>query len=592
MKKMKRTGLFSALLVLGISMVSSQSTQITPDELRDITHYLSSDKLEGRKVGTKGDEEAAKYIRTHFERSGLRLLGDKGFQEFDVVTGAEAGDGNQLKINNQELKYGEDFIALSFSKSTVAEGELISAGYGFSFTNDSMSVNHYAGLEVAGRWVLILRGEPEPDNAHSPYLEYAGERHKALVAADQGAAGVIFINGPQFDPEDKLPAMFYDKSSALAGIPVVQVTRKALQRVLGTSFDAENMESDVNTGKWVSKPTALGMVSGHTDVRHKVERTRNVVAMVEGNDPELRSEYVIIGAHYDHLGMGGPGSGSREPDTTAVHNGADDNASGVAGMLEIAQRLASEKTNRRSVVFIAFGAEEMGLLGAKHFVDHPLVPLRAVQAMINFDMIGRMNAERKVMVGGTGTSAESESILDALGKKRKFELSYSSEGFGASDHAAFYVKDIPVFFITTGAHDDYHTSRDDAALLDYASAGQVAEFGFDLLSELASRERRLAFQEAGPKARGGHGRGYKIALGIMPDFAGSGSNGLRVDAVRPEGPAGIAGMLKGDVITAINGKSVGNIYDYMARLKGLEKGMTITLDILREERRQVLIVQL
>jgi Zn-dependent M28 family amino/carboxypeptidase len=352
------------------------------------------------------------------------------------------------------------------------------------------------------------------------------------------------------------------------------------------------MESDVNTGKWVSKPTALGMVSGHTDVRHKVERTRNVVAMVEGNDPELRSEYVIIGAHYDHLGMGGPGSGSREPDTTAVHNGADDNASGVAGMLEIAQRLASEKTNRRSVVFIAFGAEEMGLLGAKHFVDHPLVPLRAVQAMINFDMIGRMNAERKVMVGGTGTSAESESILDALGKKRKFELSYSSEGFGASDHAAFYVKDIPVFFITTGAHDDYHTSRDDAALLDYASAGQVAEFGFDLLSELASRERRLAFQEAGPKARGGHGRGYKIALGIMPDFAGSGSNGLRVDAVRPEGPAGIAGMLKGDVITAINGKSVGNIYDYMARLKGLEKGMTITLDILREERRQVLIVQL
>ncbi|MBE0641921.1 MAG: M28 family peptidase, partial [Bacteroidales bacterium] len=233
-----------------------------------------------------------------------------------------------------------------------------------------------------------------------------------------------------------------------------------------------------------------------------------------------------------------------------------------------------------------------GLLGSKHFVENPLVPLRSIQAMINFDMIGRMNEEHKVLVGGTGTSTESEAILDEIGKKRRFDLAYSPEGFGASDHAAFYVKDVPVFFISTGAHDDYHTSRDDAHLLDYASAKLVVDFGFDLLVELASRDQKLVFKEAGPKARGGHGRGYKIALGIMPDFTGSGNEGLRVDAVRPEGPAGHAGMLKGDVITAINGKSVGNIYDYMARLKGLEKGMTITLDILRDARRQVLIVQL
>ncbi|HRZ76038.1 MAG TPA: hypothetical protein P5248_01640, partial [Bacteroidales bacterium] len=300
-------GLFLAMMLGLLGLVQAQTTQITTEDMQRITTFLASDKLEGRKPGTRGDLEAAEYIRDYFQRSGLKLMGEKGFQEFEVVTGAEAGGSNRLMINNQQLELGSDYVALSFSRSTLAEGELIFAGYGFVFENDSMSVNNYAEQEVSGRWVLILRGEPQPDNARSPYVEYAGERHKVLIAEDLGAAGVIFVNGPQFDADDKLPDMYFDKSAALARIPVVQVKRAVLSRIFEDGLDLSMAENQLNDGKWRSDRQVLGQVIGETDVRQKVERTRNVVAMVEGTDENLRNEYVIMGAHYDHLGLGGPG---------------------------------------------------------------------------------------------------------------------------------------------------------------------------------------------------------------------------------------------------------------------------------------------
>lgn len=592
---MKKSGwlLLPLLYLVSILPTGAQSTDITEQDLREITSYLASDKLEGRKSGSAGADMAAEYILKSFVQSDLKLINKSGYQEFDVVTGAEAGGANQLRFNEKALRYGEDFVALSFSKSGPAQGEMVFAGYGFVFDNDSMNWNDYAEIEVDGKWVMILRGDPEPDKANSPFAEYSGERHKVLLAQDHGAVGVIFVSGPSFDKEDKLLDMFYDKSSALASIPVFHITRAASDMMF-QSLDRNitDMESRIFESRAPISFALPIQIYGEAEIMHTSVLAKNVVAMLPGNDPILKNEYVIIGAHYDHLGMGGQGSGSREPDTTAVHNGADDNASGVAGMLEIAAKMAAEKTNRRTIIFVAFSGEEMGLLGSKYFVDNPGINLAQVQAMVNLDMIGRMNEDRTLMVAGTGTSAESENILNELGKRRKFDLSYSPEGFGASDHASFYTKDVPVFFISTGAHDDYHTSRDDAALLDYKFEKLVVDFTLDLVNELANLDKRLVFKEAGPKARPGQGRGYKVTLGIMPDFTGSGSNGLRVDAVRPEGPAGIGGMKKGDVITSLNGKSVGNIYDYMARLKGLEKGMSVSVDVLRNGKHVVLIVQL
>jgi hypothetical protein len=324
-----------------------------------------------------------------------------------------------------------------------------------------------------------------------------------------------------------------------------------------------------------------------------VATTHNVVGWLEGTNPALKDEFVVIGAHYDHLGMGGPGSGSRAIDTVAVHNGADDNASGVAGLLELAQYFADRKNRpERSLLFIAFGAEEMGLIGSKYFVENPLIDLSKIMAMINLDMIGRLKDHRTLSVGGTGTSSRSEAILDDLAKASTLKMQYSKEGYGPSDHASFYGKDIPVFFITTGAHDDYHTPRDRAELINAEGEAEVVAFTADLAVALANFHERLVFMEAGPKERQRHGYNFKVTLGIMPDFAGSGDDGLRVDAVRPDGPAHAGGLLKGDKIVAIEGKPVGNIYDYMGRLKSLEAGQIITVDVMRADKKMVFLIPL
>ena len=238
----------------------------------------------------------------------------------------------------------------------------------------------------------------------------------------------------------------------------------------------------------------------------------------------------MIGAHYDHLGMGGPGSGSRLMDSMAVHNGADDNASGVAGMLEMAAKLSKDRASlKRSIIFVAFDGEELGILGSKYFTEHPPVKLNTIMAMINFDMIGRLKDESPaIMIGGMGTAKESAGILDSL-DNGGIQLNYSLEGFGPSDHASFYAEDIPVYFFSTGAHEDYHTPDDDFDRINYAGEKGVLEIALQLVEELANRDTFLTFQEAGPKEQAGRG-GYrfKVTLGIMPDFAGTTTGGLGV----------------------------------------------------------------
>jgi C-terminal processing protease CtpA/Prc len=239
---------------------------------------------------------------------------------------------------------------------------------------------------------------------------------------------------------------------------------------------------------------------------------------------------------------------------------------------------------------VAFGAEEMGLIGSKSFVNNSPVPLKNIKGMFNFDMVGRLDtASMMLSIGGTKTALESEDILKKLNSG--FELALSGEGNGPSDHASFYMQDIPVFFISTGTHPDYHTPDDDADRINYAGIKKVTEYTLEVATELANRDSALTFSEAGPKVQRRGGR-FKVTLGIMPDYAGMDKRGLRVDAVSKDRPAEKGGMQTGDVITAINGKKVGNIYDYMNRLQSLEAGKTISVDILRDDAEMVLIIQL
>jgi hypothetical protein len=337
------------------------------------------------------------------------------------------------------------------------------------------------------------------------------------------------------------------------------------------------------------------MVNASAEIIQKKALTENVVGMIEGTDPVLKDEYIVIGGHYDHLGFGGPGSGSRMPDTVAVHNGADDNASGTAMVIELAGKLAAEKNRlKRSVIFIAFSGEEMGLLGSKYFTDHSPVDMKKIKAMFNFDMVGRFDKEKNsISISGTGTSLEGDSIIRMYEKQLPFTVTHSPDGYGPSDHASFYASNIPVFYFTTGAHTDYHTPFDDADKLDYGKEKEIGDFSYNIIMNIDNLPKALTFHESGKKESAGRGgRRMKVTLGIMPDFAGTEKKGLRVDGVTKDAPADKGGMLKGDIIISINGMTVGNIYEYMSRMGKLKQGQTISVEVIRKEKNVVLIIQL
>ncbi len=590
MKIFKRISLFSILFFFSFSLLAQENPDILPEELEQHVSYLASDDLQGRYPGTEGDRLSAEYIAGEYDKAGIKRLAENGFQYFEVVVSAEAGENNMLDAGDVSATLNEDFTPLSFSKNTILFAPVVFAGYGFDIKTDSLEWNDYAGVDVNDKWVVILRGEPGDEEADSPFAADAGLREKVIVAKDKGAGGVIFVSGPSFDKDDMLMRMFYDKTTADAGIPVFHAKRSFVDKMLGTAVG--ELEEKITAAMAPASFECDVLLNGRSDVVHQKVKTMNVVGMVEGTDPELRDEIIVIGAHYDHLGMGGTGSGSREPDVIAVHNGADDNASGVAGIIEIAEKLSMNKENRRSLVVVAFGAEEMGLIGSNYFVNNPLIDLDKVVAMFNFDMIGRLKEDKSIAIGGTGTSTQTEEILNRMLEGSELSASYSREGFGPSDHAAFYGENIPVFFISTGAHQDYHTPKDDIEFIDFAGQKEVSDFSYELIAAVDARDEALAFQEAGSRKSSRQGYRFKVTLGIVPDFTSSDNNGLGVGGVRSGGPAEKAGMLKGDVIIALDGMEVTNIYDYMARLKKLEAGEIITVDVMREGEKLVLLVQL
>ncbi len=584
---------FYALTLAVLASCSQKyNPEITVKELKEELGYLASDSLKGRKAGEQGDLLAAQYIREKFEKAGLELLYENGFQIFGLVTSAQLGEGNVLKVDEEKFDVEKDFLPYAFSANTEVSAEVIFAGYGLEVDTDTLKWNDFKNLDVSGKWVMALQGDPDLDNPQSPFLEFSSERAKALNASDKKAAGLILVAGKKYSEEDELASLIFDKNSSRYSFPIIQVTRNVADKILkGTGYSIEELETKMETDGNPIHVIADAMVSVKTNVTQEETESRNIVALLHGNDPVLKDQYIVVGAHYDHLGMGGPGSGSRAIDTVAVHNGADDNASGVAMVIELAEKVASEKKNKRSIIFAAFGAEEMGLVGSKALTAEPPVETDKMVGMFNFDMVGRLDtATNGLSVGGTQTAKETESILADLNPG--FELAMSPEGVGPSDHASFYLQNVPVLFISTGAHSDYHSPLDDADRINYEGMKKVADYSYSLLMEIANRDSMLTFQEAGPKFQRSRGGRLRVTFGIMPDFAGLEKRGLRVDAVTKGKPADRGGMKKGDIITAIEGKKVGGIHDYMSRLQTLKVGDRVSVDIIRDDKETVLIIEL
>jgi hypothetical protein len=451
----------------------------------------------------------------------------------------------------------------------------------------------FKNVDVKGKIGIILLGAPEPDknSKEDPFESQGSIRSKLLQARDAGAKGVILVAGPVYDEKDEIEFGTLKENSA--GLPVIRVKRNFLNVSLkNAGITIEEIEKKLNTSHSpVSVALGISAEIKTEVISHKAE-TRNVIGYLPAAKSGKNAEYVVVGAHYDHLGMGGVGSNSRVPDTVGVHGGADDNASGVSAVIEMAGRLSAlaSKLNR-GVIFVAFTGEEMGLLGSKYFVEHSPVPTGTITAMFNLDMVGRPNEENRITISGTGTAAEMDSLLNLM-VPGKLSYSRSPEGYGPSDHASFYSSGIPVFYFSTGAHLDYHTPGDTPDKLNYNVMKSLSDQVADLILSVANAPAKLTFRESGPKTNESGRRKLKVTLGIMPDVSGTDNNGLRVEFATPGKPAQLAGIKKGDRIIGINGMPVTNVYDYMTRLQTLKPGQTVSVEIMRDEKKIVVLVQL
>ncbi len=548
--------------------------------------YLASDDLQGRFPGTRGDSLSGEYLAEQFRQMGL----EPGQQEFSFLKGVKRGAGNRMEVNGQTVD-SQCFTPFSFSKDTLVTAGVLLAGYGMSLKTDSFERDDYEGLDVKGKWVLVLRGSPGIPEYEQYFSMGSDDRDKAMLAYDKGAAGILLVSGYAAGYYDKLVEV--SAYRATIDIPALHITRSLADTLLkGTGSVLAAVESAMQASQQSQRVNTRAIVTALTHVEKVTGKTRNWYTIIDGSDPVLKNEYLVIGAHYDHLGMGGAGSSSRRPDTLAVHNGADDNASGVAAMLELGTRLKQSGPIKRSVILVAFGGEEMGLLGSKHFVNNPAIDLSAITAMINLDMVGRLDTVRGLQVGGTGTSVEADSLVVLANQSLGIKLRLSKDGGGPSDHAAFYTKDIPVFFITTGAHTDYHTPFDDAERINYDGMQTVTDFVFRLATGIANAPEKLRFREAGPKEGSTRSHRFRVSLGFMPDFSATDVEGVRVDLVSKGKAAERGGIRNGDIITAIDGMAVKNIYDYMYRLSKLTANQRISVEVLREGRKEILIIQL
>lgn len=576
---MKRIFVSLWLLVAacGASAQLQRSSDITVHELQHHLRFIASDELEGRRAGSKGAEAAAQYIADEFKSYGLLPVKNSYFQQFPFVSGVKLGKNNGLSIltgkQRKTLKLDADFRPLGFSSSDSYKGEIVFVGYGI--TAPDKQYDDYAGVDVKGKAVLLLRYHPEGENQHSEFGAYSSLRYKANKAREMGAKALLLVTGPADAETDELIKLTYDQSMGNAGIISVNVTRRVADILLATNGTTlTELQSSINSQK---QPRSFVIKDAVIDVKTDVQEirgtTKNVLGMLEGVDPALKNEIVIIGAHYDHLGFGGEGSGSLRPDTIAIHNGADDNGSGTAGLLELAQYFASRRSElKRTLLFIAFSAEEMGLLGSAYYVKNPLLPLENTIAMLNMDMIGRLK-DRKLIVYGVGTSPGFEELVTRHNRDSMFVLKLNRDGFGPSDHSSFYGKNIPVFHFFTDLHADYHRPSDDYDKINYDGMQGILKYVASIALDIVNgAERPQYVQVEAPRPQGvGAGRSSRSYTGTIPDF-GEQVEGMKLSGVREGSPAAKAGLQAGDIIIKFGKVDIKNLYDYTYALGEYKPG--------------------
>ena len=583
-----------AILAFGIPFAPSASAQaptFSAKSIHDEIAYLASDKLKGRDTGEPGNDDAARFIAQEFARSGLKPIGTSqqksasaainasGFyQPFTFLAGHKVGTHSTLEYTAKGMKTagqaGVDFIPAGISGHGAASGDVVFAGYGIH----APSIGHddFAGVDVKGKVLLILSGAPT-ENPHEPAYAYGSLFRKASAAFDLGVKAILV-----FDPKEPelKAARFEYRQNDDSAVPVLRLSKAYAEAMLNNAA-ANGFAEAAQRGKIGA--TSLGIqVKLNADIQKITKTTANIAGIVEGSDPALKDQVVVIGGHMDHLGMGSPYSLSKE-EGPAVHHGADDNASGATGVVELARYFGhggkpGGPRPKRTLLFICFTGEELGLYGSEWYVKHPILPLEKTAAMLNMDMIGRLREDKLTLIG-----IESAPNFNAMVAEQNagvgLNIAKSGGDFGGgSDHESFDNHQIPVLFFFTGTHADYHTPTDTVDKINCEGEAKVLALVAKCAETIADTPERPVYHKAekATQSRGGFG----VYFGSVPDYAAQ-VEGVQLNAVRAGSPAAKAGLQPGDIIVKFGDRTVRNVNDYTYALQDHKPGDVVELRIKR-----------
>jgi hypothetical protein len=575
----------------GFIFIDGDNPEITKDDIIKHIKYLSSDELEGRFPGSNGDKLSEKYIIEEFEKYGVKPAGVNGYLDpFEMVTELKLGEKNYFNttMNGATTRYqeGDEFVPYGFSDNKVASGELAFVGYGITATElgyDDYKDKDGNVLDLKGKIVVMMRYAPPSKDPHSnPFSKYENTRYKTLPARESGAAGMILISGYDADPDDKLAKLRFDNSLSNAGIPVINAKRNIIEKIMqANGYNFKDIEKGINeSGKPNSFVLKGADASFLTDVVQVKITTNNIIGKIEGSDPVLKKEVVLIGAHKDHIGYGSQYGSLYEGNERLIHNGADDNASGTSAVLELAQKFASNKElTKRTMVFMFFNGEEAGLLGSAYFTKSRLFKDMNVTAMINLDMVGRLT-DGKLNIGGVGSSALWSNLIDSLNKTYNFNLNKTQDGFGPSDHASFYNQNVPVLFFFTGSHPDYHKPSDDWDKVNAEGEESIAKMVYDVAITMADYPGKIEFIKVVTTTENKTMGNIRVYVGTIPDYS-SQAEGMEITGVKAGSPAEKAGLQGKDVIIKFGKHDIKNVYDYTYALAEYKPGEEVDVIVKR-----------
>ncbi|HEX9655030.1 MAG TPA: M28 family peptidase, partial [bacterium] len=588
---------------------SSLSSEITVPDLQAEVGYLASDELEGRMTGSAGIKKAAEHILSRFKAAGLKPLGDSGsyFQPFEFTSGMElAANQNRLQVSvgneTQTYEVEKDFVPLAFTANGEVEGEVVFAGYGLKAPGKlGQGYDSYAGLDVKDKIVLVLRYVPEAVEMkrRQELNVYSGLRYKAMVAREHGAKALLVVTGPNSPTAGEVVPLSFDRSVANSGVVAVSVSGKVAEAMFAA---AQKDLKEVQSGLDQENPHFDGtfaLPKVNVKISAGVERIkksdRNVVGLLPASAPDKVDEYVVIGAHYDHIGFGEIGSLARQGEEGQIHNGADDNASGTAAVLEIMAALVEAQKQKpedfkRNLIIALWSGEELGLIGSSYFVEHPPAPMEKMAAYANFDMVGRLR-DNNLILQGLASSTVWPKLIEKRNVAAGFNPTLQDDPYLPTDVTAFYPKGVPVLAFFTGSHDDYNRPSDDAGTLNYDGMERIGKFARGIVLDLLKAPARPDYVKVErTKEQTGDRENLRAYLGTIPDYAGEGIPGLKLSGVRAGGPADKAGLKGGDIIVEFAGQKVTNIYDYTYALDAVKIGEPVKVVVLRGDQEVTLTV--